>query len=344
MRNFVATMLIFGLIAVGTLSRTANSATGSSPFSIAITAKEMCLKALRRLAGPSESNKLGGSKKIDPTILDLSTLPPYEQEIYAFVRRQPQGGLFGWEDSRTLPEVYLEVGFFRAALMSSLERLLYGDGLWEGPAGARWLDVGSGTGQVARDFQSSSEASTWRLNHDVEIIGVEPNATDLPRGGVYHGGPVNVRGGDIARGARSKPNERIRFIQIAKVFEEVPDSALGQFTLITSIRAATYYSPRLTFVINKMLRARSQSHRLIFDVRNADVVETQLGTKSLTDWLFEKLKPVSKHVEKSESYKHPGVTFFLISDVDLKKNAGQIPELVFKGLDQHQGFRIFREP
>jgi len=59
--------------------------------------------------------------------------------------------------------------------------------------------------------------------------------------------------------------------------------------------------------------------------------------------LLNKLKPVVANVDTTPSFKYPDITFFMISDTNLRGPSGQIPDLSFVGLDSVSGRRVFRE-
>jgi len=284
-------------------------------------------------------------------VLDFSKLSPQSKAIYDGVRAMGLGGLFtGWNATRTLIDYSVEVGYFRAALMSSLERILYGDGRQLEPnAASRWLDVGSGSGQALRDFQSSLEASSRKLGFPVEVVGIEPNAeTSRVQYSISLGGPIAIRGFQVARGARRESaNPEITIRIIPKFFEEIPDADLGQFSLVTSIRSGSYYTPEGVFLLNKMLRARAIVSRMIFDVRDKDIVYTRDGQPvPLKDWLLRELKAMGERVETSPSYNESskGVTFFLISTLsDSPPSGRQLPPLQFRGMDSQGEYREYDE-
>jgi hypothetical protein len=132
---------------------------------------------------------------------------------------------------------------------------------------------------------------------------------------------------------------------LPRFFEEIPDLELGRFGLITSVMAATRYSPRPIFVINKMLRLRGIISRVIFDLRKTDLIIRQDGrTISLVDWVIDQLKGHFDLVEAYPSYESPDTVFFLIGDADTGSFPFQIPEPKFVRLAPDDVSRILAVP
>jgi|GEM_PF-3736141 len=297
----------------------------------------------RYLASKLSCSKILSStnRSIKKDVLDLSALPNTSKEVYSNVINLGKGHLIGgWNTTRGLKEVYEELGAHQTALMSSLQRISYGDGRLIEPAATRWLDIGTGTGQMLKDFRTTTTETN--AAHKIELIGIEPNFDGKLTGGTWSGQPSLYNSSQAKGFLKPKnANSNVDLSIVSKFFEEVPNQQLGTFGLITSVRAATYYTPEVTFVLNKMLRLRGIVNRTIFDIHNGDVVKTSKGDIRLVDWLEIELKKIAPRVEIVPSGKHSEISVFLITDMNLNSPSGQLPSLKYGGLHGNDNRRVF---